>query len=81
MVSSKEVKQKINFSENYVKMCTEVGLRWKQKIPFLPHPSATEARHASALQTFVVILPQVNLLLQIEKLFPTNSNLGQFRPY
>ena len=45
-------------------MCTDVGLRCKQKIPFLtlPLPAIIKASYASKRLRFVMILAEVNQL-------------------
>ena len=49
------------FLINLRKMCSDVGLIFKQKFPSSPSLHATEARNASALWKFVMIIAQVNL--------------------
>ena len=48
------------------KLCTDVGLSCKQKYPFLTLPQSNiEARNASGMCRFVMIIALVNLLYAV----------------
>ena len=63
------------YLRNVRKLCTDVDL-CKQRIPFrVPHPSATDARNASTLFRFVMILGKVNLFFAVTPVREVYPNL------
>ena len=61
----KNDKQRIILLVKWRKLCTDVGLRCKQKIACLTHLSATETRNTYTMLRFFMIIAEVKLFYAV----------------